>query len=105
MNFIDEIAFAEREKIFKTLKEYVEMNKIDFLEFDTRKIYIGTEELLKVIEELFFAIRLNTKVKEAKWIFYILITIICFNAKECCYTKYLMPLKQKKFLLRNIIIL
>ena len=66
VNFIDEIAFAEREKIFKTLKEYVEMNKIDFLEFDTRKIYIGTEELLKVIEELFFAIRLNTKVKEAK---------------------------------------
>ncbi len=66
VNFIDEIAFAEREKIFKTLKEYVEMNKIDFLEFDTRKIYIGTEELLKVIEELFFTIRLNTKVKEAK---------------------------------------
>ena len=66
VNFIDEIAFAEREKIFKTLKEYVEMNKIDFLEFDTRKIYIGTEELLKVIEELFFAIRFNTKVKEAK---------------------------------------
>ena len=56
INFIDEIAFLERKKVFKTVKEYIKTNKIGFLEFlegERDRIYISEKEVLKVFEEIF----------------------------------------------------
>ena len=55
-NFVDEIAFSEKPKIFKTLKWYIETNKIGFLELiegERDRIYISEKEVLKVFEEIF----------------------------------------------------
>lgn len=54
--FLDEIAFSEKPKIFKTLKWYIETNKIGFLELiegERDSIYISEKEVLKVFEEIF----------------------------------------------------
>ena len=53
---IDEIAFLERKKVFKTVKGYIKTNKIGFLEFmegERDRIYISEKEVLKVFEEIF----------------------------------------------------
>ncbi len=43
-----------------------------------------------------------TKVKKKqKWIFCNLLTNYNKQCKECCYTKYLIPIETKKFLLEN----
>ena len=55
-NFVDGIAFSEKPKIFKTLKWYIETNKIGFLELiegERDRIYISEKEVLKVFEEIF----------------------------------------------------
>ena len=55
-NFLDGIAFSEKPKIFKTLKWYIETNKIGFLELiegERDRIYISEKEVLKVFEEIF----------------------------------------------------
>ena len=55
-NFVDEIAFSEKPKIFETLKWYIETNKIGFLELiegERDRIYISEKEVLKVFEEIF----------------------------------------------------
>ena len=55
-NFVDEISFSEKPKIFKTLKWYIETNKIGFLELiegERDRIYISEKEVLKVFEEIF----------------------------------------------------
>ena len=55
-NFLDGIAFSEKPKIFKTLKWYIETNKIGFLELiegERDRIYISEKEILKVFEEIF----------------------------------------------------
>ena len=54
--FLDGIAFSEKPKIFKTLKWYIETNKIGFLELiegERDRIYISEKEVLKVFEEIF----------------------------------------------------
>ncbi len=54
--FLDAIAFSEKPKIFKTLKWYIETNKIGFLELiegERDRIYISEKEVLKVFEEIF----------------------------------------------------
>ena len=56
INFIDEIAFLERKKVFETVKGYIKTNKIGFLEFldgERDRIYISEKEVLKVFEEIF----------------------------------------------------
>ena len=55
-NFVDEIAFSEKPKIFNTLKWYIETNKIGFLEFlegERDRIYISEKEILNTLGELF----------------------------------------------------
>ena len=55
-NFVDGIVFSEKPKIFKTLKWYIETNKIEFLELiegERDRIYISEKEVLKVFEEIF----------------------------------------------------
>ena len=55
-NFVDGIALSEKPKIFKTLKWYIETNKIGFLELlegERDRIYISKEDVLKVLEEIF----------------------------------------------------
>ena len=55
-NFVDEIAFSEKPKIFETLKWYIETNKIGLLELiegERDRIYISEKEVLKVFEEIF----------------------------------------------------
>lgn len=55
-NFVDEIAFSEKPKIFKTLKWYIETNKIGFLEFlegERDRIYISEKDILNTLGELF----------------------------------------------------
>ena len=55
-NFLDGIAFSEKPKIFKTLKWYIETNKIGFLELiegERDRIYISEKDVLKVFEEIF----------------------------------------------------
>ena len=55
-NFVDEIAFSEKPKIFETLKWYIETNKIGFLELiegERDRIYISENEVLKVYENSF----------------------------------------------------
>lgn len=55
-NFVDGIALSEKPKIFKTLKWYIETNKIGFLELlegEKDRIYISKEDVLKVFEEIF----------------------------------------------------
>ena len=55
-NFMDEIAFSEKPKIFNTLKWYIETNKIGFLELlegERDRIYISEKEILNTLGELF----------------------------------------------------
>ena len=55
-NFVDEIAFSEKPKIFNTLKWYIETNKIGFLELlegERDRIYISEKEILNTLGELF----------------------------------------------------
>ena len=55
-NFVDEIAFTEKPKIFNTLKWYIETNKIGFLELlegERDRIYISEKEILNTLGELF----------------------------------------------------
>lgn len=55
-SFVDGIAFSEKPKIFKTLKWYIETNKIGFLELiegERDRIYISMKDVLKVFEEIF----------------------------------------------------
>ena len=50
MNFINKISFLERNKVFETVKSYVEKNKISFLKFDTGEIRTN-EHVLSFFEE------------------------------------------------------
>ena len=55
-NFVDEIAFSEKPKIFNTLKWYIETNKIGFLELlegERDRIYISEKEILNTLGKLF----------------------------------------------------
>ena len=55
-NFVDEIAFTEKPKIFNTLKWYIETNKIGFLELlegERDRIYISEKDILNTLGELF----------------------------------------------------
>ena len=70
-NFVDEIAFSEKPKIFETLKWYIETNKIGFLELiegERDRIYISEKEVLKVFEEIFEyeSIEISLKEKNGK---------------------------------------
>ena len=50
MNFINKISFLERNRVFETVKSYVEKNKISFLKFDTGEIRTN-EHVLSFFEE------------------------------------------------------
>ena len=52
MNFINKISFLERNKVFETVKSYVEKNKISFLKFDTGEIRTNEHVLLFFEENL-----------------------------------------------------
>ena len=52
MNFINKISFLERNRVFETVKSYVEKNKISFLKFDTGEIRTNEHVLLFFEENL-----------------------------------------------------
>ena len=52
MNFINKILFLERNRVFETVKSYVEKNKISFLKFDTGEIRTNEHVLLFFEENL-----------------------------------------------------
>lgn len=51
-NFMNKISFLERNRVFETVKSYVEKNKISFLKFDTREIRTNEHVLLFFEENL-----------------------------------------------------